>query len=188
MIGLGGAYLVSSNNGAKATSPAAETPAASAPGAPAQGSDGALMNPSPSPPRETSASRPPASKPVGTVLWEGPLVISVGEPKDLDTAPPVHSRNSIENDVAVIPPGGHVLSPEIGLKGWMEWKDSAKAPSYADCSAVDTLGSKTQLKLKTGMVFCVRTKEGQLARLTVKELDGWASDARGTFDVVVWNR
>lgn len=121
-------------------------------------------------------------------MWEGALVISQGEPKDLDAVPPVHSRNANENDVAVISPGGHVLSFELGLKGWMPWEDPATTPSYMGCGAVDTLGHKTQIKLKTSMVICIRTKEGRLARLTVKELVGWPANTRGIFDVVVWSR
>ena len=53
---------------------------------------------------------------------------------------------------------------------------------------IDTLGTDTDMKMKTGLVVCARTNDGRLARLTVKELTGQASDMSGVFDVVVWSR
>ncbi|MEU9293262.1 hypothetical protein [Streptomyces sp. NPDC048266] len=38
------------------------------------------------------------------------------------------------------------------------------------------------------LVVCDRTNDGRIARLTVEELAGQASDTRGVFDNVVWSR
>ncbi|RSS53220.1 hypothetical protein EF909_27350 [Streptomyces sp. WAC01280] len=94
----------------------------------------------------------------------------------------------MRNDFSVYPFGDHMLQPEGDTKA-LVWKDASKVPAYADCAGVvDTLGTSTEMTLKTGLVVCARTNDGRLARLTVKEVTGQSSDATGIFDVVVWSR
>ncbi|MFE5943661.1 hypothetical protein [Streptomyces sp. NPDC056480] len=204
MIGVVGTYLVSTNNDGDAP-PRAQTPVTSSTG-PSGAEDGngedSSADSSRSPETATSqeastseeSSAPPTSdappaKPAGTVAWQGPLVITYAEDKDLDAAPPAESEIREENDFSVYPFGGHMLQPGDDVKA-LVWKDSTnKTPSYEDCARdIDTLGTSTATELKTGMVVCAATNDGRLVRLTVKELAGLASDTRGIFDVVVWSR
>ncbi|MER5963339.1 hypothetical protein [Streptomyces sp. NPDC002057] len=197
VIGVVGTYMVSGNNNPAPTPPAAQGPTASTtpPGEEAQGGDEASPDSSRSP--ETVASSKPSSqaptaqvppaKPADTVEWQGALAIAYAEDKDLDSAPPAESEINEENDFSVYPFGTtRMLRPESGAKA-LVWKDST-APSYEDCAgAVDTLGTTTDMKMKTGLVVCARTNDGRLARLTVKEAAGQGSETRGVFDVVVWS-
>ncbi|MFF5784527.1 hypothetical protein ACFY8P_06120 [Streptomyces sp. NPDC012693] len=205
VIGVVGTYLVSTGNSTKPTPPAAQGPAASGtPSGSADGSGGeapvdATRDPGSTASQESTGSadsssspvsqapRTPPAKPAGTIEWQGPVAITYTDSKDLDSAPPVESEIDDENDFSVYPFGDHMLRPEGGAKA-LVWKDS-KEPSHADCSgAVETLGTDVDMKLKTGLVVCARTNDGRIARLTVKELAGQASDTRGVFDVVVWSR
>ncbi|MFC9389723.1 hypothetical protein [Streptomyces venezuelae] len=202
VIGVVGTYLVSSNNSsnsnnaAKPTPPQAQGPATSA-GSPqtpestatAGSTPGAEASATPSTEPPATPSGKPSGKPAGTVEWQGPLAIEYAEPKDLDSAPPAESEIREENDLSVYPFGDHMLRPEDGTKV-LVWKDATnKTPSYEECARdIETLGTTTDLKLKTGLVVCATTDDGRLARLTVKELSGLASDTRGVFDVVVWSR
>lgn len=202
VIGVVGTYLVSSNSGGKSTPPVAQasaTTSATPSGAETRGGDDAPSDSSQSPestqsqeasaPPETEAPQTPAAKPGGMEEWKGALVITYTDSKDLDSAPPTESEIREENDFSVYPFGDHMLRPEEGAKA-LVWKDATnKTPSYADCARdIDTLGTDTDMKLKTGMVVCASTNDGRLARLTVKELAGLASDTRAVFDVVVWSR
>ncbi|MGW6966173.1 hypothetical protein ACWGET_19220 [Streptomyces zaomyceticus] len=200
VIGVVGTYMVSGNNGGQ-SAPRAQPPATSAtpsgaeaggddtPADPSTGTDSsrstATADSSQSP--EAQAPQSPTGKPGGTVEWQGALAIEYAEPKDLDAAPPAESEIREENDFSVYPFGSTMLRPEDGVKA-LVWKDSTKAPSYADCAGViETLGTSEDMKVKTGMVLCASTNDGRVARLTVKELAGQASDTRGVFDVVVWS-
>lgn len=102
---------------------------------------------------------------------------------------PVESEINQENDFSLYPFGtSYMLQPENRVKT-LVWKDTAKTPTYEDCAGVvDTLGTSAEVQLKTGLVVCASTNDGRLARLTVKELTGQASDMTGVFDVVVWTR
>ncbi|QES22458.1 hypothetical protein DEJ46_27940 [Streptomyces venezuelae] len=203
VIGVVGAYLVSSNNNGNANPapPAAQGPATgtTSPGEGVQGGDKAPSDSSESPEATQSSeaaesSEPPApvtpsGKPAGTVEWQGALALTYAENKDLDSTPPVHSGINVENDVSIYTFG---TSPRMQLGNGVKslvWKDASKVPAYADCAGVvDTLGTSTEVNLKTGLALCVSTNDGRLARLTVKELSGLASDTTGIFDVVVWSR
>ncbi|MET9542930.1 hypothetical protein ABZY16_36450 [Streptomyces sp. NPDC006553] len=208
VIGVVGTYLVSTNNNGDAPPPQAQTPAtgsADPSGAESGSGDDAPVDASQSPdpatseetsttqepstPPATPTSEAPPAKPAGAVEWQGPLVITYAEDKDLDSAPPAESEIREENDFSVYPFGGHMLQPGDEVKA-LVWKDSTnKTPSYEDCARdIDTLGTSTETELKTGMVVCAATNDGRLARLTVKELAGLASGTRGIFDVVVWSR
>ncbi|WP_055603714.1 hypothetical protein [Streptomyces aureus] len=205
MIGVVGTYLVATNNDGDAPPPQAQTPVTSSTGpSGAEGGSGedssvdSSQSPEPTTSGETSTSEessaPPTSaappaKPGGTEEWKGALVITYTDDKDLDSAPPVESEIRAENDFSVYPFGGHMLQPGDDVKA-LVWKDSTnKTPSYADCARdIDTLGTSTETELRTGMVVCAATNDGRLARLTVKELAGLASDTRAVFDVVVWSR
>ena len=200
VIGVVGTYLVSSNNSnANPTPPAAQGPAAGAssqtpesqsPESQASESqDPATPATTPPAAPSTAPSTAPPAKPAGTPEWQGALAITYTEDKDLDSAPPAESEINEENDFSVYPFGTtHMLRPENGVKA-LVWKDSTKAPEFADCAGVvDTLGASNDLKMKTGLVVCARTNDGRLARLTVKELTGQGSDTSGVFDVVVWSR
>ncbi|KQX53137.1 MULTISPECIES: hypothetical protein [unclassified Streptomyces] len=192
VIGVVGTYLVSNNGndnnaGSNSNNSSNNNGAASAP--PATQTPSAPQTPEPSSSASSSAAAPatPSAKPTGVIGWQGALAIAYAEPKDLDAAPPVESEINEDNDFSVYPFGSHMLRPERGAKA-VVWEDSAKVPSYEDCAGVvDTLGTGKDMKLKTGLVVCARTNDGRLARLTVKELDGQASDTSGTFDVVVWS-
>ncbi|MFF8834925.1 hypothetical protein [Streptomyces sp. NPDC015130] len=206
VIGVVGAYLVSSNNNGNANPapPAAQGPATgtTSPGEEVQGGDKAPSDSSESPEATRSSevseaaesSEPPApvtpsGKPAGTVEWQGALALTYAENKDLDSAPPVHSGINVENDVSIYTFG---TTPRMQLGNEVKalvWKDSTKVPAYADCARdIDTLGTSMEVKLKTGLVLCASTNDGRLARLTVKEVGGLASDTNGVFDVVVWSR
>ncbi|MFE7582535.1 hypothetical protein ACFU5Y_13380 [Streptomyces gardneri] len=206
VIGVVGAYLVSSNNNGNANPapPAAQGPATgtTSPGEEVQGGDKAPSDSSESPEATPSSevseaaesSEPPApvtpsGKPAGTVEWQGALALTYAENKDLDSTPPAHSGINVENDVSIYTFG---TSPRMQLGNGVKslvWKDASKAPAYADCAGVvDTLGTSVEVELKTGLALCVSTNDGRLARLTVKELSGLASDTTGVFDVVVWSR
>ncbi|MFF3836650.1 hypothetical protein [Streptomyces sp. NPDC001930] len=203
VIGVVGTYLVSTRNDADPTPPQAQTPVTSSAtpsGAESGSGDAAAavdssQSPEPTPSQETSAppatqtSTAPPAKPAGTEEWKGALVIAYTEDKDLDAVPPAESEIREENDFSVYPFGGHMLQPGDDVKV-LVWKDSTnKTPSYADCARdIGTLGTSTETELKTGMVVCAATNDGRLARLTVKELAGLASDTRAVFDVVVWSR
>ncbi|MCX5390423.1 hypothetical protein [Streptomyces sp. NBC_00094] len=210
VIGVVGTYLVSSGKNANTVPPTAQGPAPSS-----QGSDDAPKDASPgqesAPGREStpdqestpgqdssqspesqateSATATAPAKPADTVVWQGALAITYTEDKDLDSAPPVESEIAEENDFSVYPFGTtHMLRPEGATKA-LVWKESTRTPTYEDCAGVvDTLGTSTDMKLKTGLVACARTNDGRLARLTVKELTGQGSDTSGVFDVVVWSR
>ncbi|MDV5145288.1 hypothetical protein R1T08_13945 [Streptomyces sp. SBC-4] len=216
VIGVVGTYLVTSNKGnANPTPPAAQgaAPSALTPGEENQGGDGAPSDssqspespestesagstgstessesPDPTAPPTTPPTTPPG-KPAGTVMWQGALAIRWADDKDLDSAPPVESEINEDNDFAVYPWGTtHMLQPENRVKA-LVWKDTAKVPTHKDCAGVvDTLGTSSEVKLKTGLVVCASTNDGRLARLTVKELTGQGSDTTGVFDVVVWTR
>ncbi|MFE6228543.1 hypothetical protein [Streptomyces sp. NPDC057854] len=135
---------------------------------------------------DTTAAASPSGPAAGTVRWQGPLVITYVDDKDLDAAPPVESEIGGDNDFAVYPFGDHMLRPDNGAKAPV-W-DGPKAPAHADCAGVvDTLGTSNDIRLKTGLTVCGRTGDGRLVRLTVKKLDGLASDTSATFDVTVWN-
>ncbi|MFH9721898.1 hypothetical protein ACH4M4_02880 [Streptomyces sp. NPDC017254] len=201
VIGVVGTYMVSGNNAAP---PQAQTPVTSAtpsateagggddaPADSSRGTDSAQSTATPgtdstrSP--EPQAPRSPAGKPAGTIEWQGALAITFTDSKDLDSAPPVESEIREENDFSIYPFGSIMLRPEGGAKA-LVWKDTAKAPSYADCAGViETLGTSGEIKVKTGMVLCASTNDGRVARLTVKELNAQSSDTRGVFDVVVWS-
>ncbi|MEU3687505.1 hypothetical protein [Streptomyces narbonensis] len=209
VIGVVGTYMVSSGNkgNANPAPPVAQAPATATttPGEENQGGDQAPSDPSESPeaagsPEAThsaevseSAEAPapttPPGKPAGTVEWQGALAIKYADDKDLDSAPPMESEINEDNDFGVYPWGTtRMLQPANGVKA-LVWKDTAKAPTYEDCAGVvDTLGTSTELKMKTGLVVCASTNDGRLARLTVKETSGQASDTMGVFDVVVWSR
>lgn len=202
VIGVVGTYLVSADNDGDSAPPQAQTPV-SGPATPSGAETGsgddtpadssrspeATTSQEASAPPATPASTAPPAKPAGTVAWQGPLVITYTEDKDLDSAPPVESEIREENDFSVYPFGGHMLRPGDEVKALL-WKDSTnKTPSYEDCARdIDTLGTSTETELRTGMVVCAATNDGRLARLTVKELAGLASDTRAVFDVVVWSR
>ncbi|MFB7589274.1 hypothetical protein [Streptomyces sp. NPDC056169] len=211
VIGVVGTYLVSSGKtNADPAPPAAQAPATSTttPGEEVRGGDDAPSDASQSqgatagtdstggtdstqsPESSASATPPttPPAKPAGTVEWQGALAITFDEDKDLDSAPPVESEINEENDFSVYPFGTTpMLRPEAGAKS-LVWKDAAKVPTHADCAGVvDTLGTSTDMKMKTGLVVCARTNDGRLARLTVKEVTGQGSDTSGVFDVVVWS-
>ncbi|MEU3724643.1 hypothetical protein [Streptomyces sp. NPDC031705] len=190
VIGVVGTYMVAGNNSpaspAKNPAAAAATPAAQAPGAAAAPSDPAPPQSSPSP--AASAPRTPSGKPPGTVQWEGALVIEYAGPKDLDAAPPEESEVNSDNDFSVYSFGNERLRPEGGAK-MMVWEGPSKVPSYEDCAGVvDTLGTTKEADLKTGRVFCGKTKEGRVVRLTVKRFAGGGGSTNGTFDVVVWGK
>ncbi|MEU3477183.1 hypothetical protein ACI2LO_00405 [Streptomyces sp. NPDC033754] len=201
VIGVVGTYLVNTDNDTKATPPAAaaqgpdsskapesQAPATTGESAPATptATTSELTTPPATPPATPPTTAP--AKPAGTVEWQGALAITYTDSKDLDSAPPVESEINAENDFSVYPFGDHMLQPEGDTKA-LVWKDASKVPAYADCAGVvDTLGTSTEMKLKTGLVVCARTNDGRLARLTVKELTGQSSDATGIFDVVVWSR
>ncbi len=194
VIGVVGTYVVTSGN-AKPAPPPAQGPApsattAGAPGgetAPSDASQSPDTSQSPEPQAPETAGTPPA-KPADTVQWQGALAITYADAKDLDSTPPVESEINEENDFSVHPFGtSHMLSPDSGAKA-LVWKDSTKAPTRADCAGVvDTLGTTTTMKMKTGLALCARTNDGRVARLTVKELTGQASDMTGVFDIVVWS-
>ncbi|WP_030755026.1 hypothetical protein [Streptomyces griseus] len=202
VIGVVGTYLASGNKSApqaappSATAPAqapegeetptaeagsgtsSETPSGASSEAPSQTPSGA--------PSET-ASETPSGPPPGSVRWQGPLVIAYAEDKDLDAVPPAPSGIAGDDDFAVYPFGDHMLRPDGDTRA-LVWEGPSKSPSYADCAGVvDTLGTSNDIALKTGLTVCARTGDGHLVRLTVKKLDGLASETNGTFDVVVWN-
>ncbi|WP_371677256.1 hypothetical protein [Streptomyces sp. NBC_01276] len=190
VIGVVGTYLAAGGNSpapaAKAPAVTAATPGAQTPAGAAGPSDPAPPQSSPSP--AASAPRTPSGKPPGTVQWEGALAIEYAKPKDLDVAPPVESEVNSDNDFSVFSFGNQRLRPEGGAKA-LVWEDSSKTPSYEDCAGVvDTLGTTKDMDLKTGRVFCGKTKEGRVVRLTVKQFGGGGGDTNGTFDVVVWGR
>ncbi|WP_338496644.1 hypothetical protein [Streptomyces sp. SJL17-4] len=202
VIGVVGTYLVSSNKNENPAPPTAQAPAtapATPSGAETRGGDDAPADasqsqestpgPETSAPPATEAPSTPPAKPAGTEEWKGALVITYTDDKDLDSVPPAESEIGRENDFSVYPFGGHMLRPESGAKA-LVWKDTTnRTPSYADCARdIDTLGTESEMELKTGLVLCASTNDGRLARLTVKELAGLASDTRAVFDVVVWSR
>ncbi|WP_412074991.1 hypothetical protein ACLF6K_02510 [Streptomyces xanthophaeus] len=191
VITVFGAYLlVPGKTGADNKPPVAQVPPASPSSSPSAAAPAAAD--SPSGPGTPSAASPsasaPAAKAAGTVRWEGSLVITYTEDKDLDSTPPVRSEINADNDFSVFEFGDRRLRPERGAKA-MLWADSKKVPSYADCAAVvDTQATGKDMPLKTGMTVCAKTDEGRVARLTAKETSGQASDTQGTFDVVVWDK
>ncbi|MFB7937776.1 hypothetical protein [Streptomyces sp. NPDC056049] len=200
MIGVVGTYLVNTRDDGPEAAPA-PAPTSASPTAddkPAtDATEGEEAPESPETPTATTApptTAPPTTAPTtpsgpppGTVAWQGTLVITYVDDKDLDAAPPVESEINGDNDFAVYPFGDHMLRPDNGAKA-LVWKGSAKAPSDTDCrGVVDTQATSNDIPIKTGLHICGRTGEGRLVRLTVKELAGQASDTNATFDVVVWN-
>ncbi len=192
VITVFGAYLLSPNGGSGGSKNAPQA-ASSAPQASSSApADAAPAAPGPSASPATSPAAAPSQAPsasaVGTVRWEGPLVIAYAEDKDLDSTPPVRSEINSENDFAVFQFTGRMLRPERGAKAFV-WADAGKVPSYEDCAGVvDTQGTAKDFEMKTGMVVCGRTNAGRVVRLTVKRLAGDSSKVQGTFDVVVWNK
>ncbi|MFF6897597.1 hypothetical protein [Streptomyces hydrogenans] len=193
VIGVVGTYLVNTDDDGPEAGPAP----ASASGTPTATSDPATdgkatpdtaptTDTAATPARETTTSATPSGPAPGTVHWQGTLVITYVEDKDLDAAPPVMSEINSDNDFAVYPFGGHMLRPDNGAKAFV-WKGTPKTPSYEDCAGVvDTQGTSNEFEIKTGLTLCGRTGEGKLLRMTVKAMAGQASDTNATFDVVVW--
>ncbi|GGR61875.1 hypothetical protein [Streptomyces roseolus] len=192
VIGVVGTYLVSSGEddapaAAPAPAPTTASPAAddrptrdATPGADATPTADAATAPAP----ETTSAAPAGPAP-DSVHWQGTLVITYVEDKDLDAAPHVMSEINSDNDFAVYPFGDHMLRPDNGAKA-LVWK-GAKAPTYADCAGVvGTQATSNDIRIKTGLTVCGRTGEGKLLRMTVRDMAGQAADTNATFDVVVW--
>ncbi|MEU2655892.1 hypothetical protein ABZ615_11235 [Streptomyces sp. NPDC007325] len=195
VIGVVGTYLVNTRDDRPEAAPApAPTSATPTPTADDKAATESTATPTqetpqtPTPPPSTAppVTTTPSGPPPDTVAWQGTLVITYVDDKDLDATPPVESEINSDNDFAVYPFGDHMLRPDNGAKA-LVWKGSAKAPSYADCAGVvDTQATSNEIRIKTGLHICGRTGEGRLVRLTVKEMAGQASDTNATFDVVVW--
>ncbi|MFI8421773.1 hypothetical protein [Streptomyces sp. NPDC085479] len=199
VIGVVGTYLVNTRDDRPEAAPApVPTSATSTPTPTPTADDKAAteatatptqetpQTPTPPPSTAPPATTTPSGPPPDTVAWQGTLVITYVDDKDLDATPPVESEINGDNDFAVYPFGDHMLRPDNGAKA-LVWKGSAKAPSYADCAGVvDTQATSNEIRIKTGLHICGRTGEGRLVRLTVKEMAGQASDTNATFDVVVW--
>ncbi|MFI8326449.1 hypothetical protein [Streptomyces sp. NPDC085529] len=198
VIGVVGTFLVNQDDDDPQTAPAPVTTSA-APTPTADDKPTTDTPPSPATPdtdatpdtaapaaEETTAEASPSEPAPGTVRWQGPLVISYTDDKDLDAATPVESESGRDNDFAVYPFGDHMLRPDNNAKA-LVW-EGPKAPTHADCAGVvETLGTSNDIRLKTGLAVCGRTGDGRLVRLTVKKLDGLGSETNATFDVVVWN-
>lgn len=195
VIGVVGTYLV--NTDGDDDPKAGPAPVSSAPAEPSAEPPAQTQSPGQEAAAETtpeatdaastpSAPATPSGPAPDTVHWQGTLVITYVEDKDLDAAPPVMSEINSDNDFAVYPFGDHMLRPDNGAKA-LVWKGAAKAPTYADCAGVvPTQATSNDIEIKTGLTVCGRTGEGRLVRMTVKEMGGQASDTNATFDVVVW--
>ncbi|NML49360.1 hypothetical protein HHL19_03220 [Streptomyces sp. R302] len=196
VIGVVGTYLASSGNDNTPAAAPAPAPTSASPSADDKPTRDATAGTDTTPTADTAPTTDAASTPSApatpsgpapdTVHWQGTLVITYVEDKDLDAAPPVMSEINRDNDFAVFPFGDHMLRPDNGAKA-LVWKGAAKAPTYEDCAGVvDTQATSNDIRIKTGLTVCGRTGEGRLVRMTVKDMAGQAGDTNATFDVVVW--
>ncbi|MGZ0153311.1 hypothetical protein ACXJJ3_40040 [Kribbella sp. WER1] len=148
----------------------------------------------PAPPPTRSATKPTASQPVettsmvGTVLWQGSMLLDTYA-KDLDVAPPGPASDySSDGDVYMLL--GQQLSAmnRTLLARWK--KQSPSLPGYRDCAATIAAGDiQDQQPLAKSEVLCLQTTSGNVARLRVTALpqNGSGIPYRATFDVVVWS-
>ncbi|MGW0947204.1 hypothetical protein ACWD4O_32295 [Streptomyces sp. NPDC002623] len=178
LIGVGVPLLLSSGDddggGTAAPTTPTTTTAAEAPG------PGSTPPPaSPSPPSATPTPSPTAA---GSERWHGTLTFD-SQSKELDEGQPV-TRNYQAGDLEISGWRDHYSIHGLGTTVLSLWPADAALPSYTDCAnTVDAEGVEDR-PLTKGMVVCVRTSEGNVARLRLVSLPGEGS--RGTFDAVVW--
>lgn len=134
------------------------------------------------PPSADPTAPDPTSPAAGSERWQGRLLLDSG-PKDLDTAPPEGVGYSDDGDIFVL--------GTMHVGGWNDtlislWAgDPADPPGYEECaSTIDAEGTDGQ-DVDEDSVLCVRTSDGNLARLTFLESQA-GSDHTITFDAVVW--
>ncbi|MGW2045219.1 hypothetical protein ACWCPF_08545 [Streptomyces sp. NPDC001858] len=157
-------------------------------------SDGAAAptaptTPSTAPPASTplpsSSPPPPTPSPTsaGSERWRGTLVFD-SQSKELDGEQPV-TRKYQAGDLEISGWRDHYSIRGLGATVISLWPaDAAALPGYQDCAdTVDAEGVDDH-PLAKGMVVCVRTSEGNVARLSLVSLPGEGS--RATFDAVVW--
>ncbi|MGW1783076.1 hypothetical protein ACWCQQ_28645 [Streptomyces sp. NPDC002143] len=180
LVGVGVPLLLSSGDddagGAAAPTTPTTTPSAEAPG---PGSTPPPASPSASPP---SATPTPAATSAGSERWHGTLAFD-SQSKELDEGQPV-TRNYQAGDLEISGWRDHYSIHGLGSTVLSLWPADAALPGYQDCAnTVDAEGVDDH-PLTKGMVVCVRTSEGNVARLRLVSLPGEGS--RGTFDAVVW--
>ncbi|WP_143660415.1 hypothetical protein [Streptomyces sp. JHA26] len=171
--------LVSSGDdkadGASTPVPTSSAPT-SAPGSPP---------PSASPSEQTEAPDPDrGSSPGGSEIWRGSLLLDTVS-KDLDAGQPVAVGYADEGDL--------YMTPENRINGGKDtvislWSGRTTGlPGFEECSATVTAEGAKEQQLAKGVVLCVRTGAGNIARLELTELgsNGLGSDYRNTFDAVI---
>lgn len=107
-----------------------------------------------------------------------------GGEKDLDAQQPAHAKSEGDNDVYV----SSTLEPKLDAYGDTEiaaWTGGV-LPEYGDCAGTVAAASATELPLKVGDVFCVRTAEGHVARLQAQKVDGESGYLVATFAAEIW--
>ncbi|MEV1068331.1 hypothetical protein [Streptomyces sp. NPDC050263] len=178
LVGVGVPLLLSSgdDDGGGAAAPTTPT----TPSAEAPGSTPPPASPSSSAPPPT-ATPTPAPSSAGSERWHGTLVFD-SQSKELDGEQPVtrkYQAGDLEirgwRDYSIRGLGSTVLSL---------WPADAALPGYQDCAnTVDAEGVDGH-PLTEGMVVCVRTSEGNVARLRLVSLP--AEGSKATFDAVIW--
>ncbi|MEU3613863.1 hypothetical protein ABZ725_16310 [Streptomyces sp. NPDC006872] len=183
LIGVAVPLLLASGDddggGAAAPTTPTTTPSAEAPG---PGSTPPAASPSPSPPASASAPTP-APTSAGSERWHGTLAFD-SQSKELDEGQPV-TRDYQAGDLEISGWRDHYSIKGLGSTVLSLWPADATAlPGYQDCAnTVDAEGVDDH-RLTKGMVVCVRTSEGNVARLRLVSLPGEGS--RATFDAVIW--
>ncbi|MFI5795142.1 hypothetical protein [Streptomyces sp. NPDC051677] len=158
---------------APATAPVVQAPATKPPS----------PSPSPSPsPAETSPPAEPSA--AGSERWHG--TVAFGDPsKELDEGQPTTSYYQA-GDLEVGGWRDHYDLTALGDAVLSLWSgDGAALPGYQDCASTVDAEGVASYPLAKGMVVCVRTSEGNVARLTLTSLP--AKGSRATFDAVIWN-
>lgn len=125
----------------------------------------------------------PDPSPAGTERWQGRLLLDT-EPKDLDAAQPVGVGRSDDGDVYLI--------SRDEIEGWngttiSVWSgDTTSPPGYEECAGTVHAEGTEQQELTDDAVLCVHTSAGNIARLTLTEVERGTTDYYATFDAVVW--
>ncbi|MEU4887005.1 MULTISPECIES: hypothetical protein [Streptomyces] len=123
----------------------------------------------------------PGTPPAGSEHWRGRLLID-SEPKDLDAEQPVAVGYADEGDIFTI--GADELGGWNGTVISLWSGKTASLPGFEECaSTVGAAGTDTA-RLAGNAVLCVRTSDGNIARLQLTELE--VVDRRATFDTVIW--
>nr|BFD82070.1 hypothetical protein StreXyl84_14710 [Streptomyces sp. Xyl84] len=195
--GAGGAYVLTTGHGKK--EPGGEAPpaavsspahgptvdhASAPPGATAGAGTPSGTDPATASPDHRARKAPSGS----TVRWQGTLAVGPGDGKELDGDHPVTGSSPALGgfDISTGELGDGIRA-FAGNGAIARWQDPTREPGESDCAdTVDARGEPYGVKLREGVVLCLRTDEGHVVRLKVTRAPQDYMSAV-EFETVVWN-